>query len=1161
MVGNDSFSDEQCSKAGAGDKPDGQRVEDSGAVRYGSGVLRHGVTALCGSAKAATQRGILMLLSLLLVVTLVPLGLGSQAGAEVWDTSTTAWVATGNYLDVPLDLKDQEISVTTIIPQGEDSMGLSTEACWDIYLNGSRVDGVAKADSYRLWPKGSDLASHVPTLDIVCSEQIVYLARTRGYTFHFSKTISGTAEGLNPQGPGSINYSVTYSGKATVKLNLNWVLKPDMLGAYSGSVLGPTGDNHNETFHQTNGGGDPDVYRYWQLTYTGYTVTYSDVQIAKTPSHLGETVGNNLRFPIYHSVTNQSFGSAAPVFTAHPNNLKKDGQPIHGHRWTEVGTARGGPTAGRTFGDGSTANGTITSTNTAFLGTALPNNGAAFTGIGKAQQSLRARDNSQNLPFTTDAQNPRESTTTRWITVTTDAAPTLTLSYAPDSILAGQPYAGEWTNQDVKAEVSSNLYGSFRTLLKEGAGEAAKGSSDAAAVAKTYNADTPAAGTSVSGVLVATADNTVLSAQTAARTIRVDKTNPVPGVNYRPDLPLDEAFTDTSSDALSGIQATRIAVVAKGTAKPAAGSDAWINDFAEVTVAEPGYYDIWVEAKDRAGNVAALMPLGESTLIKSRLAPSITGELADDTAPGEFVSHATDTWTNKDVRVTVSEASPEAIAGDHYFGLYRSTASVPLWLAVGYDNHVPVDYSFRAETAGINLFGVAQDGPSPIAATNFTPQSSELSERAFYTVKIDKTKPYALATYSFSTDSFTDASTDSGLVQSGVDATKTRVAVVESGSEPVEGDYVVLAAASRGTDPEKFYDAWVICYDNAGNASAAAKVFGDVSGTGKDTIEAKDFEYGLNQGELADAKAIALALVEGVYAGAGMSEATSESGGAIDPANFIVDTGELAAINDAVTSGNKGRFPLTFFTPLANPNFPGQDTQQAVTVYVTLKDQGADSYGGGPGGEGPGPGGEGGPGGPGGSGQGSQAGERIYADNFLWATDDGELSAQAAIQAAFVSLYDADGARLSDLSGVQVDSSQLAEINAAIINKDFSHTWPLTFTGPDGTLVTVEVTLFEKVASPTPPDPDVPAPPAPDHRSLGASSFALTWEARASLDADAARLLSGAKAYDSYGNPVAPSSIAVDPSATELDAIHSAPAPGPDGYRIYPLTFFTPLAN
>ncbi|MDR2109550.1 MAG: hypothetical protein LBP28_08875, partial [Coriobacteriales bacterium] len=181
--------------------------------------------------------------------------------------------------------------------------------------------------------------------------------------------------------------------------------------------------------------------------------------------------------------------------------------------------------------------------------------------------------------------------------------------------------------------------------------------------------------------------------------------------------------------------------------------------------------------------------------------------------------------------------------------------------------------------------------------------------------------------------------------------------------------------------------------------------------------------------------------------------------------------------------------------------------------------------------------------------------ERIYADNFLWATSDGELNVPAAIQAAFVSLYDATGAKLSDLSGVQVDAGQLAEINTAILNMDLSQTWPLTFTGPDGASVTVEVTLFEKVASPTPPDPDGPAPAVPDHRCLGASSFALAWDARASLDADAARLLSGVKAYDVYGNPVATSAIAVDPGAAELDAIHNAPALGPERYSVYPLTF------
>jgi hypothetical protein len=394
--------------------------------------------------------------------------------------------------------------------------------------------------------------------------------------------------------------------------------------------------------------------------------------------------------------------------------------------------------------------------------------------------------------------------------------------------------------------------------------------------------------------------------------------------------------------------------------------------------------------------------------------PFIAGEIK--TSAGVWTSHATDTWTNKEVRVRATDNSD--IPGDHYIAIYDGVS-----LEVrGSIYFAAAEKIYTAETAGTTLEGVLVDG-----------SNIEISDRTDgYKVKIDQTKPVATAAYDTSGNSFTDISTDTegalGSSQSGVDGSKTKVAVVPTGTTPEAGDYVDVAAASIPTGTEELYDAWVIATDIAGNVSDAAMVFEKVHSNRKDVIEALDFSRGLDEGALTDADAKALSHAAAQYAG----------GGAVAAADIAVDATELAAINDAITNGIKGEYDLTFTTPGpsdtgANPNFPGQDTSNTVTIRVKLTDSGVSNA----------------------------AGESIYAGDFIWKVSGGELTADAAKYLSAVKAYDDQGAPIAQ-SDITVSSARLGAVNAAVRAGGSPSSLPLTFYTPDGTQVTVTVTLKDE---------------------------------------------------------------------------------------------------
>jgi hypothetical protein len=213
----------------------------------------------------------------------------------------------------------------------------------------------------------------------------------------------------------------------------------------------------------------------------------------------------------------------------------------------------------------------------------------------------------------------------------------------------------------------------------------------------------------------------------------------------------------------------------------------------------------------------------------------------------------------------------------------------------------------------------------------------------------------------------------------------------------------------------------VTLYDH-GNGGGGGN--GKPEGPAGERITGDDFSYGVDEPHLTTLSAMDLADVD----------ARTSAGALIPHSDLTVDATELQDINDAINAGTTGDYPLTFITP--------DGTE--VTVTVTLKDHGNG-----------GAGGNGEPEGP--------AGERVTGDDFTYGVEQPRITTSQAIGLADVEAYTSAGAAI-DPSDLTVDAADLAAINAAI-DADTPGSYPLTFYTPDGTQVTVTVTLVMNVPS------------------------------------------------------------------------------------------------
>jgi hypothetical protein len=185
-----------------------------------------------------------------------------------------------------------------------------------------------------------------------------------------------------------------------------------------------------------------------------------------------------------------------------------------------------------------------------------------------------------------------------------------------------------------------------------------------------------------------------------------------------------------------------------------------------------------------------------------------------------------------------------------------------------------------------------------------------------------------------------------------------------------------------------------------------------------DYITADSFDYGKDEPALTEDTLKALSHVTGRDA----------DGFPYEPGELALkDASQLTAINKALKSAAAGsRYPVTYVTPEGT----------SVTVYVTIKDKGA-----------------------------QKQGEHITANNFSYPVTAGELTPEKAKELARAAAVYGSGSPI-DIERISADQAQLKAINDALSAARNGTKLPLTFTTPGGASVTIEVTLTKNEVTP-----------------------------------------------------------------------------------------------
>jgi len=289
------------------------------------------------------------------------------------------------------------------------------------------------------------------------------------------------------------------------------------------------------------------------------------------------------------------------------------------------------------------------------------NDGTHITGIGKSVWRQRVTDfDGDSTEFDRD------------VTIRTENKPNIILVYDTGD-LEGTPFTdgtanggvNGWSNVPLKALVhtdngAGNLIvdGYYFNQLNDNHGSISHGNAQKTVAEKQYDTETD--GTNVTGVMVDVAKTTELSATTDPVTLKIDLTNPIAGVHYNTGT---ETLINDSSDALSGLQSTQVAIVQAGEQPPA---DTDYHDFSnwQSLIGGNGHYDIYIIATDNAGNKATTM------LANQLLSGSSSSLEISKTVSGQYGSY------HKEFEVTISLEDEQGNAVNDTYAVSSSLVDV-----------------------------------------------------------------------------------------------------------------------------------------------------------------------------------------------------------------------------------------------------------------------------------------------------------------------------------------------------------------------------------------------------------------------------------------------------------------------------------------------------